>query len=75
MAKNGTDNDSAGGTTTMNGHLSQRDSEVVRLIGQHLEDLGLHKVPEAAPLKLFIFVGCKTSDRRDWNRAGEPTCD
>jgi len=42
MAKNGTDNDSAG--ATLNGHLSQRETEVVRLIGQHLEDLGLHKV-------------------------------
>ena len=72
MAKNGTDNDSAGGT--LNGHLSQRDSEVVRLIGQHLEDLGLHKVLGATCLKTFIFVGCKTSDRRDWNGAGEPTC-
>ena len=55
MAKNGTDNDSAGGTTTLNGHLSQRDSEVVRLIGQHLEDLGLHKVPGSSSFEIVYF--------------------
>ena len=60
MAKNEVENDSTGGK--LNGHLSQRDSEVVRLIGQHLEDLGLQKVPPTKELCKKLALSFRSRD-------------